>query len=32
MITANTKYQILKDYYSTGDEDKRLQKDKAHQV
>ena len=32
MITDNTKYQILKEYYSTGDEDKRLQKDKAHQV
>lgn len=32
MSTDNTKYQILKDYYSTGVEDKRLQADKAHQV
>ena len=32
MSTDNTKYQLLKDYYSTGVEDKRLQADKAHQV
>lgn len=31
-MTTDNKYKILKDYYSTGDEDKRLDQDKAHKV
>ena len=31
-MTTDNNYKILKDYYSTGDEDKRLDQDKAHKV
>ena len=32
MVRDDDKYKILKEFYSTGAEDKRLKEDKAHQV